>query len=396
MAKQTFKVLVVDDSALVRKILSEILDADPELEVVGTAQDPFFARDKIKKLNPDVITLDIEMPRMDGITFLEKLMRSRPMPVVIVSSLAEANADVTLQALELGAITCIEKPKVDLTTSLKEQGQELVDSVKAAATSRELIDTIKVAAQSKVQPRFRKPPPDVDLGHTPGKKSHHKSGKLTAEDLVKHKTDAVLPARKIRAMETSERIVAIGASTGGTVVVQDVLEEMPVDCPGIVIVQHMPGGFTANLAARLNSMCTIEVREAKDGDRILPGIALLAPAGTHHTVVKRSGSNYHVQLLEGPRVERHIPSVNVLFRSVAQEAGPNSVGVILTGMGDDGAEGMFEMHQAGAVTIAQNKASCVVFGMPKEAINRGGVDHVVTRKDLTKNILKYAKSKIRV
>lgn len=362
-----YKVLIVDDSALIRKTLTKILSQDPQLEVVGTAHDPYFARDKIKQTEPDVITLDIEMPRMDGITFLEKLMYAKPMPVVVVSSLAEENADVTLQALELGAITCVEKPKLDLERSLEGQGKELCDIVKGAARAR---------VQSPT--KRRKPAASVTVDK-------------------RHSVDAVLPARrKSRAKTTSDRVVAIGSSTGGTVVISDILADMPVDCPGIVVVQHMPGGYTESFAERLNRNCAIEVREAKDGDRILPGVALLAPSGTHHTVVKRSGANYHVQLIDGPRVDRHIPSVNVLFRSMAQEVGGNGVGVILTGMGDDGADGMLEMHNEGAVTLAQDEASCVVFGMPKEAIGRGAVDHIVGRSKMARKILEHAGAKVRV
>ncbi|MDH5527893.1 MAG: chemotaxis response regulator protein-glutamate methylesterase [Nitrospirota bacterium] len=363
-----YKVLIVDDSALIRKTLTKILSQDPQLEVVGTAHDPYFARDKIKQVQPDVITLDIEMPRMDGITFLEKLMNARPIPVVVVSSLAEENAEVTLQALELGAITCVEKPKLDLERSLQGQGKELIEIVKNAARAR-------VQAPTR---RRRTSPTEVTVDK-------------------RHSVDAVLPVRrKSRAVTTSDRVVAIGSSTGGTVVIHDILSEMPVDCPGIVVVQHMPGGYTASFAERLNRSCHIEVREAKNGDRILPGLALLAPSGTHHTVVKRSGANYHVQLIDGPRVDRHIPSVNVLFRSMAQEVGGNGVGVILTGMGDDGADGMLEMHNAGAVTIAQDEASCVVFGMPKEAIGRGAVDHVIARSRMARKILEHAGAKVRV
>ncbi len=358
------KVLIVDDSALIRRTLTEVLSADPGIEVVGSSADPFFARDAIKKLNPDVLTLDIEMPRMDGITFLEKLMRLHPMPVVMVSSLAEEHADVTVQALALGAITCIEKPKMDLTRSLHEQAKELIDQV-------------KIAARSKVTPITSKPAPSLKVS-------------------PKHNTDAVLPARRAARFSTSEKVVAIGASTGGTVAVQEVLSGLPMGCPGIVIVQHMPGQFTKSLANTLNKNCPMEVREARDGDRILPGVALLAPGGTHHMTVVRNGANYHVKLIEGPRVDRHIPAVNVLFRSMAQEVGANGVGVILTGMGDDGANGMLEMHQAGAHTIAQDEASCVVFGMPKEAINRGGVDQVVSRPRIAQAILSNTQSKIRV
>jgi two-component system chemotaxis response regulator CheB len=370
------KVLVVDDSALIRKTLSGILDADPEIEVVGTAADPYFARDAIKKLRPDVLTLDLEMPRMDGITFLEKLMRLFPLPVVVVSSLASKNADVTIQALSLGAITCIEKPKVDLKRGLQGQAQELVD-------------TVKMASRSKVQA----------IGRTTklSRPSKLPTASGNDRDVTRHSVDEVLPVRhRSTSFATSDQVVALGSSTGGTVVLQDILKNMPVDCPGIVIVQHMPGTFTKSLANTLNSHSKIEVREAADGDRIRPGLALLAPGGTHHMTVVRSGANYHVKLINGPRVDRHIPSVNVLFRSMAQEVGSNGVGAILTGMGDDGADGMLEMHQAGAHTIAQDEDSCVVFGMPKEAIARGGVDEVLTRLKIGSAILAAKQTKTRI
>jgi len=364
------KVLIVDDSALIRKTLRGILDADAEIEVVGVAADPYFARDAIKKHRPDVLTLDLEMPRMDGITFLEKLMRLFPLPVVVVSSLAAKNADVTIQALSLGAITCIEKPKVDLKRGL--QGQ-----------AKDLVDTVKMAARSKVQPLRRNSAPPKP--------------KASDNDVTRHSVDEVLPVRRrSTSFATSDQVVALGSSTGGTVVLQDILRVMPVDCPGIVIVQHMPGTFTKSLANTLNHHAEIEVREAVDGDRIRPGLALLAPGGAHHMTVVRSGANYHVKLIDGPRVDRHIPSVNVLFRSMAQEVGSNGVGAILTGMGDDGADGMLEMHEAGAHTIAQSEDSCVVFGMPKEAIARGGVTEVVTRLKIGSAILAAKQTKTRI
>jgi len=353
------RVLIVDDSALIRRTLTEIFAADPRLTVVGAVSDPYFARDAIKRESPDVLTLDIEMPRMDGITFLGKLMRAHPMPVVVVSSLAEADAEVTLQALELGAVTCVEKPKLNLKASLEAQAAELVEAVVGAACAR-------VGRARSPEPRATPP-----------------AGPVAAPRPAGH-------------LATSERVVAIGASTGGTTVIQDILLAMPPDSPGIVIVQHMPGGYTGPFAARLDRLCPIQVREARDGDRILPGLALLAPAGTHHTEVRRSGANYHVRLVEGARVNRHLPSIGVLFSSMAREAGPNGVGVILTGMGDDGASELGEMRAAGAATIAQDEASSVVFGMPKEAVKRGAVECVVGRTQLTNAILKYARSKVRV
>ncbi len=356
------KVLVVDDSALIRKTLTEILSADPDIEVVGTAADPYFARDAIKKHRPDVLTLDIEMPRMDGITFLEKIMRLHPMPVVVVSSLAQEHAEVTVKALTLGAVTCIEKPKVNLSEGLRGQAAELIAQV-------------KIAARSIVQPLRRSTPP---------------------ESTVRHSADEVLPSRAPSCPPAADTVVAIGASTGGTVALQEVLEGIPPNFPGIVIVQHMPGKFTRSLANTLNKYCAIDVREAEDGDWVQPGLALLAPGGDRHMTVVRSGGGLKIKLIEGPRVDRHIPAVNVLFRSMAQEVGDRGIGVIMTGMGDDGAKGLLEMRQAGAHTIAQDEASCVVFGMPKEAIKRGGVVDVMHRSHIAGALVAMTKNNTRV
>ncbi len=358
------KVLIVDDSALIRKTLTEILSADPGIEVVGAAADPYFARDAIKKYHPDVLTLDIEMPRMDGITFLEKIMRLHPMPVVMVSSLAQQHAEVTVKALSLGAITCIEKPKTNLSEGMRGQAGELISQV-------------KIAARSVVQPLRRSKPvayPSTD----------------------RHSADAVLPDRVPSGPFARDTVVAMGASTGGTVALQEVLEGLPPGFPGTVIVQHMPGKFTRSLANTLNAHCTIEVREAQDGDRVQPGLALLAPGGDRHMTVVRSGGGLIIKLIEGPRVDRHIPAVNVLFRSMAQEVGGNGIGVIMTGMGDDGANGLLEMRQAGAHTIAQDESSCVVFGMPKEAIKRGGVVDVMHRSHIARALMAMTQSNERV
>lgn len=327
------RVLIVDDSALMRQLLTSILGSDPELEVVGTAGDPYVAREKIKALNPDVLTLDIEMPRMDGLTFLEKLMRGHPMPVVMISSLTGKGADTTLRALSLGAIDYVSKPKLDVSNGTIEQADEILAKVKAAARAR-----VRTAAAS---------PP----------------------------TAAALTGRNYQ-FSTTHKIVAIGASTGGTEALKELLSPLPADFPGIVMVQHMPEAFTRQFAERLNSLCRIRVKEAQDGDRILPGHALLAPGGHQMTAVRR-GAEFAVHVYRGERVNRHLPSVDVLFSSVARSMGKNALGVILTGMGADGSRGMLEMKQAGAFNIAQDEATSVVFGMPKEAIALHAVDEVL-------------------
>jgi two-component system chemotaxis response regulator CheB len=328
-----YKVLIVDDSALMRELLAKILGSDPALQVIGSAGDPYVAREKIKALNPDVLTLDIEMPRMDGLTFLEKLMRGHPMPVVMISSLTEKGADTTLRALSLGAVDYVSKPTIDVSQGTLDQWDEIVAKVKAAASVK-----IRVAAARK------EPPPEL--------------------------------ARVAYHFSATHKVVAIGASTGGTEALKDVLSPLPADFPAIVIVQHMPEAYTRQFAERLDSLCRIRVREAKDGDAILPGHALLAPGG-HQMEVVRRGAAYAVKVYRGERVNRHQPSVDVLFSSCAQQLGKNALGVILTGMGADGARGLLEMKQAEAFTIAQDEASCVVFGMPKEAIALGGADQVL-------------------
>jgi two-component system chemotaxis response regulator CheB len=333
------KVLVVDDSALIREMITELLNSDPEIEVVGSARDPYVARDQILKLKPDVLTLDVEMPRMDGLTFLEKLMAGRPMPVVMLSSLTEKGCDTTLRALELGAVDFVTKPKLDINQSLGDQREEIIQKVKAAA---------KANIQRRVAP-----------SSTP--------------TLAKINDGALI--------NSTHKVIAIGASTGGTEALANVLSVLPANAPGIVAVIHMPQGFTKRYAARLNRACQVRVNEARDGDRILPGHVLLAP-GNFHMAVRRSGASYTVKVFEGERVNRHRPAVDVLFDSCAKYLGPNAVGVILTGMGDDGAAGMLKMNQAGAATIAQDEATCVVFGMPREAIERGGVDEVLPLREI--------------
>ncbi len=337
------KVLVIDDSSLVRQVLSEMLNNDPGIEVVGVAQDPFIARDKIKQLKPDVLTLDVEMPRMDGVTFLRNLMRLHPMPVVMVSTLTEKGADVTLEALELGAIDFITKPKLDVAKELQYYAEELIEKVKVAS----------IAKVRAISDRPRDTSKDV---------------KLSADAVLeKH---AAPTATKLK---TTDRIIAIGASTGGTEAIREVLEDMPPDAPGIVIAQHIPPKFSTSFAERMDTICAMTVYEAEDGQQIIPGHVYIAP-GDQHLIVERSGARYYARLNDGPPVNRHKPSVDVLFRSVAQSVGPNAIGVILTGMGDDGAKGLLEMKEAGAPTVAQDEATSVVWGMPGEAVKQGGVD----------------------
>ena len=332
---QRCKVLIVDDSALMRQLLQRILSSDPSIEVVGTASDPYVAREKIKALSPDVLTLDVEMPRMDGLTFLEKLMRARPMPVVMVSSLTERGCDTTLRALALGAVDFITKPKLDVSTGTIDLAEEIIAKVKAAARARVMGGVRTVAAA---------PPPSIGMTQPLFRATH--------------------------------KVVAIGASTGGTEAIKELLMPLPAGFPSIVIVQHMPETFTAKFADRLDGLCKIRVSEARDGDRILPGHALLAPGNLHMEVV-RHGAEYSVRVFAGETVNRHRPSVDVLFASCARHLGVNGVGVILTGMGADGAKGLLAMRQAGARTVAQDEATCVVFGMPKEAIALGDATEIV-------------------
>ncbi|WP_297509152.1 chemotaxis response regulator protein-glutamate methylesterase [uncultured Caulobacter sp.] len=354
------RVLIIDDSATVRQTLASVLESDPLIEVIGVASDPFVAARRIRDEIPDVITLDVEMPRMDGITFLRKLMAQHPIPVVMCSSLVEAGSETLLQALEAGAVDIVLKPKMDVAEHLLESRIRICDAVKAAASAR-------------VTGARRAPIPVPRVGRDPEKK-------LTA--------DAMLPPPTGRAMaRTTETIVCIGASTGGTEALRAVLEQLPPDSPGIVIVQHMPEKFTASFAKRLDSLCAVSVKEAEDGDTVLRGRVLIAP-GNKHTLLERSGARYFVSVKDGPLVTRHRPSVDVLFRSAAKSAGSNAVGVIMTGMGDDGARGMNEMKQAGAFTIAQDEATSIVFGMPKEAIAMGCVDRVAPLQALAKEIIK--------
>ncbi|MEX2375721.1 MAG: chemotaxis response regulator protein-glutamate methylesterase [Dehalococcoidia bacterium] len=360
------RVLIIDDSALVRQILNKVLTEDTSIEVVGMAPDPLIAREKIKSLNPDVITLDVEMPRMDGITFLRNLMRLRPMPVVMVSSLTERGADITLQALELGAVDFVTKPKLDVAESLADYAQLIREKVKTAARAKVGVMREPVAA------RVRR----VAGG-----------GREVPE---KFTSDAVLPFRAVRRhFRTTERIIALGASTGGTEALRQVLIELPADCPGVVIAQHIPPVFSTSFAQRMDALCAATVFEASDGQQVLPGHVYIAP-GDKHLLLTRDGARYVCRLNDGPPVNRHRPSVDVLFRSVAQSAGRNAVGAILTGMGNDGAAGLKEMREAGASTIAQDEKSSVVWGMPGEAVKLDAIDEILSLDRIAHRVLALA------
>jgi two-component system, chemotaxis family, protein-glutamate methylesterase/glutaminase len=350
------RVLIVDDSATVRQALKEILEADPRIDAIDVAPDPFVAVERIKNALPDVITLDVEMPRMDGITFLEKLMAQHPIPVVICSTLTEKGSDVALAALEKGAVEIITKPKLGARAFLEESRVQICDIICSAS-------------QARLNKRA--------VAHIPVKP------KLTA--------DAILARPSSHAMiQTTEKVVVVGASTGGTEALHEFLRAVPLDAPGIVVVQHMPEVFTARFAERLNSICNITVKEAENNDSVIRGQALIAP-GNRHTLLKRSGARYYVEVKDGPLVSRHRPSVDVLFRSAARYGGRNVVGVIMTGMGDDGARGMLEMKQAGAFNLAQDEASCIVFGMPAEAIKLGGADRVLPLSSLAHEVVQLCK-----
>ena len=342
------RVLIVDDSAVVREIFSSELSKDPSLEVVGTAIDPYIARDMIVQLKPDVVTLDVEMPRMDGITFLRKLMRYYPLPVIIVSSLTPKGGQIAMEAISAGAVDIMCKPGASYTVG--DMSIELIDKIKAAAA--------------------------VNMNRWVAGKEAAKGGAT---------------APRLTMIRTTNKVLAIGASTGGTQALLNVLSALPANAPGTLVVQHMPEHFTTSFAQRLNDFCAMTVKEAANGDSVAPGKALLAP-GNRHMLLRRSGARYYVDVKSGPLVRRHRPSVEALFNSVAQASGPNTVGVIMTGMGDDGADGMLKMKQSGAATIAQDEASCVVFGMPKEAIRRGGVDHIVPLDKIPETILKCAQN----
>ncbi len=352
------RVLCVDDSALVRQILTELLNSDPGIEVVGTASDAFMARERIKSLNPDVLTLDVEMPKMDGVTFLKNLMRLRPMPVVMVSSLTEHGAEITLDALAVGAVDYLPKPKIDLAATLADYKADLISKVKAAADAR--VRAYDPGVQRMVvQPKF-------------------------SADAVLAK---VAPSAHFR---TTDRIIAIGASTGGTEAIKDVITEFPADTPGVVIAQHIPPAFSTAFAKRMNRVCQMTVYEAEDGQQVLPGHVYIAP-GDKHLLLVRNGARYECRLDDGPPVNRHKPSVDVLFRSVAQQAGRNAVGAILTGMGKDGALGLKEMLEAGSTTIAQDEATSVVWGMPGEAAAIGAASEILPLQNIAGRILQLAR-----
>lgn len=353
LLKEKIRVLIVDDSAVVRQALSAIFSSDPQIDVIGTASDPYIAARKIQREVPDVITLDIEMPRMDGLTFLRKIMTQHPIPVVIISSLTEKGSETALRALEYGAVEIITKPALSTKQFIEESKIKLCDVVKAASIAKL---KKRVVRAIKVQPKYN--------------------------------ADVVIPkSTRYSMVKTTEVVIAVGASTGGTEALRVFLEAMPLDTPGIVIVQHMPEHFTRSFANRLNEICRITVKEAKNGDSVLRGQALIAP-GNKHTLLKRSGARYYVEVKDGPLVNRHRPSVDVLFRSTARYAGNNAIGIIMTGMGDDGARGLLEMKQAGAQTAAQNENSCVVFGMPKEAIKIGAANKVLPLEQLAGFALK--------
>ncbi|MHB1301528.1 MAG: protein-glutamate methylesterase/protein-glutamine glutaminase [Burkholderiales bacterium] len=347
-------VLIVDDSAVVRQVMTEVLGGSPDIEVIGAASDPIFAMERMKRQWPDVIVLDVEMPRMDGITFLKKIMAERPTPVVICSTLTEKGAETTMQALASGAVGVAAKPKIGLKQHLQDASDDLTHMV-------------KVAARANVK-RLQTPSPAPR--------------KLSA--------DAILPQSGHAMARTTDMVVAIGTSTGGTQALETVLAALPRVCPGIVAVQHMPEKFTEAFARRLDTVCQVEVKEAKSGDRVMPGRVLIAPGG-RHMLLKRSGAQYYVDVVDGPPVSRHRPSVDVLFRSVAQCAGKNALGIIMTGMGDDGANGLLEMRTAGANTLAQDEATCVVYGMPREAVKRGAVSRTVSLGAIAGEIIHFGR-----
>ena len=353
------KVLVVDDSALIRKLLSQIVNAQSDMVAVGAAPDPLVARDMIKELEPDVLTLDIEMPKMDGLEFLEKLMRLRPMPVVMVSTLTERGAEATMRALELGAVDFVAKPRLDIEKGMAEY-------------AREITDKIRIAARAKLR---------IARSAVTGVHSTMRNAAQLATLAAAVAGSPRAPAATGR-LTSTEKLILIGASTGGTEAIREVLIGMPPDSPGILITQHMPAGFTRSFAERLNKCCDLAVKEAEDGERVLPGHAYIAP-GSHHLLLRKSGANYITALSDGPPVNRHRPSVEVLFKSGAEVAGPNIVGVMLTGMGKDGAQAMREMRDAGSWNLVQDEASCVVFGMPREAIAAGAASEVASLKDIS-------------
>ncbi|ACC72139.1 chemotaxis response regulator protein-glutamate methylesterase [Paraburkholderia phymatum] len=353
---QKIKVLCVDDSALIRSLMTEIINSQPDMTVVATAPDPLVARELIKQHNPDVLTLDVEMPRMDGLDFLEKLMRLRPMPVVMVSSLTERGSEITLRALELGAVDFVTKPKVGIRDGMLDYSEKLADKIRAAARAR-----VRQAAPAQ---------------HAPASSAQAGAAAHAASPAPLFNNPLV----------STEKLIIVGASTGGTEAIREVLVPLPPDAPAVLIAQHMPPGFTKSFAQRLNGLCRITVKEAEHGERVLPGHAYIAP-GHAHLLLARSGANYIAHLSDDPPVNRHRPSVDVLFRSAAQHAGKNAVGVILTGMGRDGAAGLLDMRKAGAYTLAQDEASCIVFGMPREAIAMGAADEIASLSEMSRRVM---------
>ncbi|GGP27179.1 protein-glutamate methylesterase/protein-glutamine glutaminase [Silvimonas amylolytica] len=363
----TIKVMIVDDSSIMRQVVQEVLSKHPDIEVIGAAPDPLFAMTRMKVKWPDVLLLDIEMPRMDGITFLKQIMSEHPTPVVICSTLTQKGADITMEALAAGAISVITKPTLGLRDFLQDSSNDLVSAIRAAARAR--VSNLRTLTSRPASSSSFSSSTSNGGSASASVRERMEGGKQSADVILNAPTsNAFLP--------TTEKIVALGTSTGGTQALEVILTALPRNIPGVVVVQHMPEKFTKSFADRLNNMCEVDVMEASHNDRIVPGRVLIAPGGKH-MVVKRSGAQYHVDVVDGPLVSRHRPSVDVLFRSVAKAAGRNAVGFIMTGMGDDGAQGLKEMHDTGAVTYAQDEASCVVFGMPKEAIELGGVNEVV-------------------
>jgi two-component system chemotaxis response regulator CheB len=360
MSRKKIKVLVIDDSALVRQILGEILREAKDVELVGTASDPFIARERIKETNPDVLTLDVEMPRMDGLTFLANLMRLRPIPTIMVSSLTDKGAEITLKALELGAVDFVSKPKTDIAGTLKDFSEEILTKIRVAA----------------------------------GARVHARSAPATPVTVApRHSADAIIPhaASKPRVLRTTDRIIAVGSSTGGTEAIRELLVSLPPDSPAVLIAQHIPAAFSGPFARRMDAASQLTVGEPTDGQLIMPGHVYIAPGG-RHLLVERDGARYRCRLKDGPPVNRHIPSVDVLFRSVAQQVGPNSVGVILTGMGDDGARGLKEMHDAGAPTVVQDEVTSVVWGMPGAAVRLGAADEVVPLNKVADTIMRLVQT----
>jgi len=371
------KAMVVDDSAVVRQVVGALLSADASIDLIGAHSDPLFAMRAMEKEWPDVIVLDVEMPRMDGITFLRQIMSTRPTPVIICSTLTTQGAPTTMEALQAGAFEIVEKPTSGLKDHLQSQGQRLVATVKAAAGAN-----MRALGRRSSMPAVAALATARPAG----------PGATATGSAIEAATRHVLPMRAM--VETTDRLVAIGTSTGGTQALELLLSRLPINSPGIVVVQHMPEQFTQAFATRLDSICAIRVKQAEDGERVLPGQALIAPGG-RHLQVRRQGAYYHAVVKDGPPVSRHRPSVNVLFGSVAQSAGRNAIGIIMTGMGDDGARGLLEMKQAGAVTFAQDEASCVVFGMPKEAIKLGAADDVLPLDELHEAVMGQRNPKLK-